>query len=116
MTTLCINGTDYELATNLRVAYEIQNQNNHAPYTQVLSKIDEMTLEQQIAILFAAFKIRNPDVVMTQEAFKNILLDDSSFNVQILMDKIMDVIEGILGRKIRNENSEQTNEGEQGNV
>ena len=42
MVTTTINGVDYELATTLRVAYKVQGQHNHAPYSKVFSEISDM--------------------------------------------------------------------------
>ena len=38
MATIVINGMEYTLARNLRVAYELQGQHSHKPYTQITGK------------------------------------------------------------------------------
>ena len=40
MATITLNGIEYTLASNLRVAYELQGQHNHKSYTQILSSFD----------------------------------------------------------------------------
>lgn len=90
-----INGVDYPLATTLRVAYKVQGQHNHKPYSKVFSEIGDMTLEDQIGILYAAFQVANPEVSMKQDQFLNHYLDQ--YNLKILMDQVKDVIQGIMG-------------------
>lgn len=92
---LTINGVDYALATSLRVAYKVQGQHNHKPYSKVFAEIGDMTLEDQIGILFAAFQVANPEVKMTRENFLDHYLD--KYNLKILMDQVKEVIEGIMG-------------------
>lgn len=90
-----INGADYSLATSLRVAYKVQGQHNHKPYSKVFSEIGGMTLEEQIGILFAAFQVANPEVKMSQEQFLNYYLDN--YKLKVLMDQVKDIIQGIMG-------------------
>lgn len=68
-------GQDYEMAETLRVAYKIQELNNHKPYTQVFKEMGEMTIERQIKILYAAFSLANPGVASELE-FQNYCLDN----------------------------------------
>lgn len=90
-----INGTKYPLACTLRVAYKVQGQHNHKAYSKVFSEIGEMTLEEQIGILFAAFQVANPEVKMSQEQFLNYYLD--THNLKHLLDQVKEVIQGIMG-------------------
>lgn len=92
---VCINGTDYPLATTLRVAYKVQGQHNHKAYSKVFAEIGDMTLEDQIGILFAAFQVANPEVKMTQQQFLDYYLDN--FNLKVVMDQVKEVIQGIMG-------------------
>ena len=93
--TLNINGVDYPMATSLRVAYKIQGQHNHKAYSKVFSEIGDMTLEDQIGILFAAFQVANPEVQMSQATFLNNYLDN--YNLRILMEQVKEVIQGVMG-------------------
>lgn len=93
--TLMINGAEYALATTLRVAYKIQGQHNHKAYSKVFSELGDMVLEDQIGILFAAFQVANPEVQMSQTQFLNDYLDN--YNLQVLMDQVKEVIQGIMG-------------------
>lgn len=90
-----INGVDYTLATTLRVAYKVQGQHNHKAYSKVFAEIGDMSLEEQIGILFAAFQVANPEVKMTQAQFLDHYLDN--YTLKILMDQVKEVIEGIMG-------------------
>ena len=118
MLTVKINEVEYPLATTLRVAYKIQGQHNHKPYTEVFKSIGDMLLEEQIGILYAAFECANPTEVfkIKREDFLNAYLD--SYNLKIMMDHIQGVIKGIMGEGFFEENaadaSDATNpEGEE---
>ena len=90
-----INGVDYSLATTLRVAYKIQGQHNHKAYSKVFADIGDMSLEDQIGVLFAAFQVANPEVKLTQAQFLDHYLD--TYNLRILMDQVKELIQGIMG-------------------
>lgn len=97
MVTTNINGTDYELSTKLRVAYEVQGCYNHKPYAEVFKDIGDMTLEQQIEILFVAFRVANPDMALTfdKKAFLDYYLNN--FKLRQVMDQLSGVVKGIMG-------------------
>lgn len=97
MLTVKINGVEYPLACTLRVAYKIQGQHNHKPYTEVFKNIGDMHLEDQIGILYAAFECANPDQVglIKRQAFLDSYLDN--YNLKIMMNHIQGVIKGIMG-------------------
>lgn len=98
-----INGTEYELSTKLRVAYKVQGQNGHKPYSEVFSQLDSMPIEKQIAILYCAFEVANPDQVkeVTSQKFLDWYLDN--YDVSTIMDQLQDVIGGILGQDLKAE-------------
>lgn len=100
-----INGVDYPLAATLRVAYKVQGQHNHKAYSKVFAEIGDMTLEDQIGIMFAAFQVANPEVKMTQDQFLNYYLDH--YNLKIMLDQVKEVIQGIMGA----DEDEQTQTG-----
>lgn len=97
MLTVEIKGVEYPLATTLRVAYKIQGQHNHKPYTEVFKSIGEMVLEDQIGILYAAFECANPEEIgrIKRQDFLDAYLD--KYNLKIMMDHIQGVIKGIMG-------------------
>ena len=95
MVTTTINGVEYPLATTLRVAYQVQGQHNHKPYSKVFADIGDMCIEDQIGILFCAFQVGNPDVQMLKQAFINYYLDN--MNLKQIMDQLKAVIQEITG-------------------
>lgn len=104
-----INGIEYSLATNLRVAYQVQGKNNHAPYTKIFSEIGDMTLEKQIEILYVAFQVANPVVAaqdIPQIVFLNHYLDHST--AKEIMDQLKAVVKGILGTDDSDEQESDT--------
>lgn len=106
--TTNILGTEYPLATTLRVAYMVQGQHNHAPYTEVFKNIGDMPLEDQIGIIYCAFKCANPEVsiTMTLKNFTDYYLDN--VNLKTLMQQLQELIKGILGTE--DENAPETSE------
>lgn len=103
-----INEVEYPLATTLRVAYKVQGQHNHKPYTEVFKSIGDMHLEDQIGILYAAFECANPSEVhkIKREDFLNAYLD--TYNLKIMMDHIQGVIKGIMGEDFFETKDEET--------
>lgn len=110
--TVTIDGTEYELSTKLRVAYKVQGQHAHKPYTEIFSDLNGMTIEQQIAILYAAFEVANPDAAktITKQVFLDHYLDNS--DVSGVMDQLQDIIGGILGKDLKDEAEKKKAESE----
>lgn len=106
-----INGQTFNLATTLRVAYNVQGQHNHKPYVEIFQDIGNMPIEQQINILFAAFEVANPEVAKTfnKGSFLNYYLDN--FDLSVVMDQLQGVVKGILGEDDKTAEDEET-EGE----
>lgn len=106
MLTVIIKGVEYSLATTLRVAYKIQGQHNHKPYTEVFKTIGDMHLEDQIGILYAAFECANPAEVgkIKRSDFLDSYLD--TYNLKIMMEHIQGVIKGIMGEDFFDEKEE----------
>lgn len=97
MFTTTIQGTEYPLATTLRVAYKVQGQHNHMPYAEVFKRIGDMGIEEQINILYAAFQVANPDQckTITAEVFRDYYLDN--YDLKTVMEQLQEVIKGITG-------------------
>lgn len=106
-----INGQTFNLATTLRVAYNVQGQHNHKPYVEIFQDISNMPIEQQINILFAAFEVANPEVAKTfnKNSFLNYYLDN--FDLSVVMDQLQGVVKGILGKE-DDETEDGTGEGD----
>jgi hypothetical protein len=110
MLTVKINEVEYPLATTLRVAYKIQGQHNHKPYTEVFKSIGTMVLEDQIGILYAAFECANPEQVgvIKRQNFLDAYLDN--YNLKIMMDHIQGVIKGIMGEDFFDDDEKENND------
>ena len=96
--TICINGEVYPLATTLRVAFKIQSQNEHRPYSEVFQELAEMPVEKQVDMVFASFATANPEVAATFSLipFRDYFLDN--FNIKELMEILGSIINGIMGK------------------
>lgn len=105
MVNTTINGVEYPLATTLRVAYKVQGEHNHKAYSKVFADIGDMTIEDQIGILFCAFQVGNPDVPMSKQAFINYYLDN--MNLKQIMEQLKAVIQEITGFEEPVEQSDQ---------
>ena len=107
MLTINLNGNEYHLACNLRVAYVLQNQHNHESYSSILSRVGDMPLEQQIDILYIAFQVANPETAktFTREMFRTYILDHDEFNAYVMLDMIKRIVSGILGKELSNEDT-----------
>ena len=101
-----INGVEYPLASTLRVAYKIQGQHNHKPYTEVFQGIGNMHLEDQIGILYAAFECANPAEAgkIKRQDFLESYLD--TYNLKVMMEHIQGIIKGIMGEDFFEEKDE----------
>jgi hypothetical protein len=106
MLTVKINDAEYPLANTLRVAYKVQGQHNHKPYTEVFKNIGNMHLEDQIGILYAAFECANPEKAnfIKRQDFLDSYLD--TYNLKTMMDHIQGVIKGIMGEDFFEEKDE----------
>lgn len=106
-------GKDVDLATTLRVAYQVQGQHNHKPYAEVFQGIGEIGVEQQIDILYAAFECANPILKqeITKQKFRDYYLDN--YNLKDLMSQLQEVVKGIMGEDALDDSGEYTEiEGE----
>lgn len=101
MVNLVLNGKEYTLATNLRVAYNVQSQHNHKSYMEIFQNIDTMSLEDQVGILYEAAKIgTSKESMPNKQDFLFEYLDAPEANVSSLMGILKQIFEGILGKKI----------------
>ncbi len=102
MVTFTLDGKTYSLATNMRVAYEIQNCNNHTSYKDVFSRIGDMTIEEQIQIVYCAYSVanKNADIKLSEKQFLHTYLDDVDQNLNSLMTTIKAIVSGIMGKSL----------------
>lgn len=101
--TVTIQGTEYELSTKLRVAYKVQGQHGHKPYSEVFQELNSMPIEKQIGILYTSFEVANPSASkeITFQKFLDEYLDN--YDVSTIMDQLQDIISGILGKDLKAE-------------
>lgn len=113
MINLTLNGKEYTLATNLRVAYNVQGQHNHKSYMEVFQNIDNMTLEEQVGILYEAAKVGTDKSIMpNRQDFLAEYLDAPEANISTLLKTLKQIFEGILGREIKLDENSSDSEGE----
>ena len=95
-----INGVEYPLATTLRVAYLVQGQHNHRPYAEVFKGIGDMAIEDQIGIIYCAFKCANTDstVIMPKQNFIDYYLDN--FTLKEVINQLQEIVKGIMGEDL----------------
>lgn len=96
---ITINGTEYPMSTTLRVAYLIQGQHNHKPYSEVFQNIGNMSIEDQIGILYCSFSCADPNNsrAMDRLTFQNALLDSPDMTLSRIMKLITELIKSIMG-------------------
>lgn len=104
---ITIKGVDYPLATNLRVAFKVQGQNDHKPYAEIFEDIPNMTLEKQVAILYASATSADPEFskLYTETAFREYCLDN--MNLKELLDLLKKIIQGIMGASDENKSDNE---------
>lgn len=100
MANVMFKGTEYPLATTLRVAYRIQGQHNHKPYAQIFESIGSMTLEDQIGMIYEAFLCGSRFDLNVQNIKRNEFLEDflDNYNLSDMMEMLQAIIEGIVGK------------------
>lgn len=110
-----INGVEYPLATTLRVAYLVQGQHNHKPYTEVFKDIGDMSIEDQIGIIYCAFKCANTDstVIIPKQNFIDYYLDN--FTLKEVINQLQEIVKGIMGEDLIEETSNEDKPASEGN-
>ena len=110
-----INGVEYPLATTLRVAYLVQGQHNHKPYAEVFKDIGDMTIEDQIGIIYCAFKCANADstVVIPKQSFIDYYLDN--FTLREVLNQLQEIVKGIMGEDLTEEAADADAPASEGN-
>ncbi|WP_301003050.1 hypothetical protein [uncultured Duncaniella sp.] len=106
-----INGQEYPLAANLRVAFKMQGFNEHKAYTQVFQEMGDMPLEKQIDLIWAAFETANPEAAkeLTKLGFLNYYLDH--YNLGDMMEQLQSIVAGIMGKDKLDEGEDAPAEG-----
>ena len=99
MLSINLFGQDYALSNKLRVAYRVQGQHDHKPYTEVFSGVGDMPIEDQIGIIYESFWCANPEArdKISRPQFLEEYLD--KYDVKTLMEQLREIIQGIMGVK-----------------
>lgn len=99
MLSINLFGQEYALSNKLRVAYRVQGQHDHKPYTEVFSGVGDMPIEDQIGIIYESFWCANPEArdKITRQQFLEEYLD--KYDVKTLMEQLREIIQGIMGVK-----------------
>ena len=99
MLSINLFGQEYALSNKLRVAYRVQGQHDHKPYTEVFSGVGDMPIEDQIGIIYESFWCANPearDKISRQQFLEE---DLDKYDVKALMEQLKEIIQGIMGVK-----------------
>lgn len=99
MLSINLFGQEYVLSNKLRVAYRVQGQHDHKPYTEVFSGVGDMPIEDQIGIIYESFWCANPETrdKISRQQFLEEYLD--KYDVKTLMEQLREIIQGIMGVK-----------------
>lgn len=99
MLSINLFGQEYALSNKLRVAYRVQGQHDHKPYTEVFSGVGDMPIEDQIGIIYESFWCANPEArdKISRQQFLEEYLD--KYDVKSLMEQLREIIQGIMGVK-----------------
>lgn len=99
MLSINLFGQEYALSNKLRVAYRVQGQHDHKPYTEVFSGVGDMPIEDQIGIIYESFWCANPEArdKISRQKFLEEYLD--KYDVKTLMEQLREIIQGIMGVK-----------------
>lgn len=97
MLSINLFGQEYALSNKLRVAYRVQGQHDHRPYTEVFSGVGDMPIEDQIGIIYESFWCANPEArdKIPRQQFLEEYLD--RYDVKTLMEQLREIIQGIMG-------------------
>ena len=112
MNTVKFKDKEYPLATTLRVAYRIQGQHNHKPYAEIFKGIGDMTLEDQVGIIYESFLCGSRYDLNVQNIKRTEFLEDflDNYTLSEMMNMLQEVIKGIVGESAT-ENSEENARG-----
>ena len=113
MNTVKFKDKEYPLATTLRVAYRIQGQHNHKPYAEIFKGIGDMTLEDQVGIIYESFLCGSRNDLNVQNIKRTEFLEDflDNYTLSEMMNMLQEVIKGIVGESA----TETSEENAQGN-
>ena len=105
MIQIHLNGKDVNLATSLRVIYELKNMLGCKTLQAALKQIQELDLDNQIKLLYTAYKCgKNEEPTMTSEKFTDVVLDEMGM---IKISKVIaDIVDGFMYAGLSEEEKE----------
>lgn len=81
---LTINEKDYVVATNLKVAYDIEHNKNNKKVLDIMTD-ENLTLEDMLKLIYVGFKVNNPDIKFSD--FQEMILGSDNFGyVEVQME------------------------------
>lgn len=89
-----IAGKSYELADTLRVVYSIKDITGAKNLREALQSLTALDVDDQIKLLYAAYKANKNNPAMSQEEFKDLILDNCG--VFAIMDMVNDLANGLM--------------------
>lgn len=89
-----IAGKTYELADTLRVVYSIKDITGAKSLKEALQSLTALDVDDQIKLLFAAYKANKSNPEMSQEEFKDLILDNCG--VFAIVDMVNDLANGLM--------------------
>lgn len=89
-----IAGKSYELADTLRVIYSIKDITGAKNLREALQSLTALDVDDQIKLLYAAYKANKNNPAMSQEEFKDLILDNCG--VFAIMDMVNDLANGLM--------------------
>ena len=89
-----IAGKNYELADTLRVVYAIKDITGAKNLREALQSLTALDVDDQIKLLYAAYKANKNNPAMSQEEFKDLILDNCG--VFAIMDMVNDLANGLM--------------------
>lgn len=89
-----IASKSYELADTLRVVYSIKDITGAKNLREALQSLTALDVDDQIKLLYAAYKANKNNPAMSQEEFKDLILDNCG--VFAIMDMVNDLANGLM--------------------
>lgn len=95
MVQIKINNQDYQLATSLRVIYELKNMLGCKTLQDALKQVQTLDLDNQIKLLYVAYKYgKNVGEQLTESQFTDLVLD--YLGIRKISSLLTDIIDGFM--------------------
>ena len=88
---LQIGNENFELAANLRVIYSLREITGAKNIREALKNLTSLDLEDQIQLLYAAYKANNKDATISAKEFEDKVIDNLGiFAIADIIEKLAD--------------------------